>query len=196
MKILAIETSCDDTGIAVLEVLPNGRQRLLANLVSSQIKVHAPWGGVVPSLAAREHQRNLLPLLIKALSESKLLKTSQSQIPIAKQIQKSKLKNLEKILEREPELAKQLIPFLKKYPKPPVDCLAVTAGPGLEPALWAGVNLARALACFWRLPIIPANHIKGHLLAALAEKKSAKNYFPAIGLVVSGGHTQLVLIRI
>ncbi|MDD2731495.1 MAG: tRNA (adenosine(37)-N6)-threonylcarbamoyltransferase complex transferase subunit TsaD, partial [Candidatus Portnoybacteria bacterium] len=69
-------------------------------------------------------------------------------------------------------------------------------GPGLEPALWAGVNLARALACFWRLPIIPANHIKGHLLAALAEKKSDKNYFPAIGLVVSGGHTQLVLIEI
>src|SRR3989339_353771 len=82
MKILAIESSCDDSGIAILEDNTKDNQpKMLANLVSSQIKIHAKWGGVVPMLAKREHQRNLLPLLKKALKESKLLEISKSQIP-------------------------------------------------------------------------------------------------------------------
>ena len=189
MRILAIETSCDDTGIAVLEVLSNGQQKLLANLVSSQIEIHAPWGGVVPTLAKREHQRHLTPLLKQALLKSKLLKINNRQSKIND-------KNLESILDRETELAKQLIPFLQKYQQPDIDYIAVTIGPGLEPALWVGVNFARALSSLWNIPIIPINHIEGHIAAAFfhASRDQAKPS-PTLALIVSGGHTQLIIIK-
>ena len=206
MRILAIETSCDDTGIAILEINPGGQPKMLADLVSSQVKIHAPWGGVVPMLAKREHQRNLLPLLTQALKENKLLKISKSEFLISKQISNSKFQTLKTILWREEFLLKKLLPFLKKYRKPKIDLIAVTVGPGLEPALWVGVNFARALAYLWHLPVIPVNHIEGHIAANFfqLEKISGKsklqitNYkllLPAICLVVSGGHTQLILMR-
>jgi len=206
MKILAIETSCDDSGIAILEDNQAGQPKILANFVSSQTKIHAPWGGVVPTLAKREHQRNLTPLLVKALKQNKLLKISKSKILNSKQTPNSKFQILNSILEREPELSKILVPFLKKYQKPNIDALAVTIGPGLEPALWVGVNFARALAFFWNLPIIPINHIEGHMAAGFfqKEKTSGENkrqtinpklLFPAVALVVSGGHTTLFLIK-
>jgi len=219
MRILAIETSCDDTGIAILEFNRQSQPKILADLVSSQVKIHAPWGGVVPMLAKREHQRNLSLLLKQALEESKLLKISKfhpersrrakliNSKPLGPsrtglgQIQNPKIQILNSILEREPELSKKLIPFLKKYQKPDIDLIAVTIGPGLEPALWVGVNLARALVYFWNLPIAPINHLEAHLGAALAfgaESQSSaipKNLFPAVCLIVSGGHTQLILMR-
>jgi len=219
MRILAIETSCDDTGIAILEFNSQSQPKILADLVSSQVKIHAPWGGVVPMLAKREHQRNLSPLLKRALLESKLLKISKfhpersrrakllNYKPLGPswtglgQILNPKIKILNSILEREPELLKKIIPFLKKYQKPKIDLIAVTVGPGLEPALWVGVNFARALAYVWNLPIAPINHLEAHLGAALAfatESQSSaiyKNLFPAVCLIVSGGHTQLILMR-
>jgi len=206
MRILAIETSCDDTGIAILKYSKAGQPKILADLVSSQVKIHAQWGGVVPMLAKREHQRNLVPLFIKALKETKLLKTQN--LKRKTQNYNAKLKTLKLILQRESDLFEKLLPFLKKYHKPNVDYVAVTHGPGLEPALWVGVNFARALSYFWQIPIIPINHIKGHLGAisvpplrdgnsADYKKLKAKSYgpFPAIALVVSGGHTQLILIK-
>ncbi len=263
MKILAIETSCDDTGIAILEAGPDknspGRNssilrssataedgheftpfacpKISADFVSSQIKVHAPWGGVVPMLAKREHQRNLTLLLIKALKSSGLLLPEQA--PHLRDASKTKKcqpfdsaptvlrsgDKLQKILEREPELAKKLIPFLKKHQKPDIDYIAVTHGPGLEPALWVGVNFARALSYWWNIPLLPINHIEGHIAAAFAVSESCgifnfqrkvtcqprcftqfspldfargkifKKILPAIALVVSGGHTQLILIN-
>ncbi|MBU2220303.1 tRNA (adenosine(37)-N6)-threonylcarbamoyltransferase complex transferase subunit TsaD [Patescibacteria group bacterium] len=211
MKILAIESSCDDTGVAILEYDKAGQPKILADLVSSQVKIHAKWGGVVPMLAKREHQRNLLPLLKKVLRKSKLLKNSKSEILNSKQTlnPKSKIQNqtLKEILEREPELLKKLLPFIKKYPKPDIDYVAVTNGPGLEPALWVGVNFARALSYFWNIPIIPVNHIEGHIAANWPNEKlnaphpplklrgGEGELFPAIALVVSGGHTQLILIK-
>ncbi len=224
MRILAIETSCDDTGVALLEINAKNQSRLLADLVSSQIKIHAPWGGVVPMLAKREHQRNLLPLLKQTLKENKLLKISKfpaspagGQFPNSKftpldnlksnraiipepksQIQNTKYKILNTILEREPELLKNLSPFLKKYQKPDIDSIAVTIGPGLEPALWVGVNFARALAYFWDLPVMAVNHVEAHISANFIENKvgaDSKKIFPAVCLVVSGGHTQLILIK-
>ena len=112
MKILAIETSCDETSIAVMQFEADGSFKLLSNIVSSQVKIHAPYGGVVPMLAKREHQRNLLPVLKKTLDESKLLKISNFQFPclagrqaISKQIAirpgRTKTQKLKKILERE-----------------------------------------------------------------------------------------------
>lgn len=195
MRILAIETSCDDTGIALLERTGQNQPKILANLVSSQIKIHAPWGGVVPMLAKREHQRNLIPIFQKTLAQAKLLKKKGSRLKNKEKIHKSKFKNLQSILRREPELLEKLISFLNEYEKPAIDALAVTAGPGLEPALWVGVNFARALAFFWNLPILAINHVEGHILTSFIGQKAPKNIFPAMGLIVSGGHTQLVLVK-
>lgn len=204
MKILGIETSCDDTGIAILDVINNGNFKVLSNIVASQINIHKEYGGVFPAMAKREHQRNLLPTLISALRESKLLKP---KVQSSKQIQNLNLKTLNFILEREPELLKKIIPFLQKYDlsrnkagKPNIDAIAVTNGPGLEPCLWVGVNFAKALSYFWDIPIVEINHIKAHIFVNTInngkniEELKPKN-FPLIALVVSGGHTQLVLMK-
>jgi N6-L-threonylcarbamoyladenine synthase len=199
LTILAIETSCDDTSISILRI-KNLKFKILSNIVSSQIKLHQKYGGVYPSLAKREHQRNLLPVLKQTLKQSKLLQISKSEFLISKQTQNSKFKILNSILEREQELLKNLIKFLERYKKPKIDAIAITIGPGLEPCLWVGVNFARALGYFWDLPIIPINHIEAHILANfIGENKSlkikSKSLFPAISLIVSGGHTQLILMK-
>ena len=197
MLILAIETSCDETGIAILEHKKNNF-RILSNVVSSQVKLHAKWGGVVPGLAKREHQRNLVPVLNRALKEAKLLNPKlETRNP--KQTQNTKYKILNTILEREPELLKKTTAFLKKYKKPRIDLIAVVNGPGLEPALWMGVNFAKALSTAWDKPLVPINHLEGHLYSIFLEKNrefSISNFqFPAIALLVSGGHTQIVLVK-
>jgi N6-L-threonylcarbamoyladenine synthase len=190
MKILAIETSCDDTGIAILEVSGGSKGspafNILANIIASQIEVHQKYGGVYPMMAKREHQLNLVPVLVRALKQASLLeKKSKPQSP--------DIKILEKIFEREPELLKKIILFLKNYKKPNVDFISVTNGPGLEPCLWTGVNFAKALSLFWNIPVIPVNHIESHILVNLFENPGIK--FPAIALVVSGGHTQIILVN-
>ena len=204
MRILAIETSCDDTGVAILEVSQAGNFNILSNIVSSQIEVHKKYGGVYPMMAKREHQKNLVPTFMRALKQAKLL-NPKSKIQISKQIQNpnfkkilnTKYKILNTILEREPELLKKIIPFLQKYGKPDVDLISVTNGPGLEPCLWVGVNFAKTLAYFWNIPIIPVNHIESHILVNTLERPKGclDIKFPAISLVVSGGHTQLILIH-
>jgi len=189
MRILGVETSCDDTGIAILEVDENQNFKILANLVASQIKVHKKYGGVFPAMAKREHQKNLAPTLISALKESKLLKNS------ANKITKENQKNFDDIFYKEPELNKKITSFLKKYAKPDIDAIAVTNGPGLEPCLWTGVNFARALSYFWNLPLIDVNHIESHILVNLLQTNNCSLQVPALGLVVSGGHTQIVLVK-
>tara|TARA_Y100000310_G_scaffold127317_2_gene126424 strand:- start:4129 stop:5304 length:1176 start_codon:yes stop_codon:yes gene_type:complete len=190
MKILAIETSCDDTSISIIKV--SGKKNpsfdILSNIVSSQVKIHRKWGGIYPALAKREHQKNLVPVLIKSLKKAKLLKRN------LKKVEDGKFKILKKTLEREQNLYNKLKIFLKKYEKPKVDFIAVTMGPGLEPSLWVGVNFAKAISYFWNLEIIPVNHIEAHIQANFIGK-SSKNLFPAISLVVSGGHTQLILTK-
>ena len=191
MKILAIETSCDDTGIAVLEASKNGDFGVLSNIIASQIKVHQKYGGVYPMMAKREHQKNLVPVLFKALKESSLLKTSPQNIL------KEDIESFKIILQREQDLYKKLIPFLKKYAKPEIDFISVTNGPGLEPCLWVGVNFAKCLSSLWNIPIIPVNHIESHILVNfMARPKGFPDIkFPAVALVVSGGHTQLILMK-
>lgn len=187
MRILAIETSCDDTAISVLNIrgIKNPSFKVLSNIVASQIEIHKKYGGVFPMMAKREHQKNLVPVLDHALKQAKLL-NFKSQPPAPEQI-------LNSILEREPVLLEQLLIFLKKYNRPKVDLIAVTNGPGLEPCLWVGVNFARALSYSWNIPLIPVNHIEAHILVNFLENKDIK--FPAISLVVSGGHTQLILVK-
>lgn len=214
MKILAIETSCDETSVSILECfggLKKPEFNILSNIVLSQIDIHKEFGGVVPNLAKREHQKNLVPILTQALRESGMLKIYKSEILNTKQISNSKLpvqswsalggkitnkfKKLQKILEREPELLDQLTDFLNKYEIPKIDLIAVTNGPGLEPALWVGVNFARALSQAWQIPLFGVNHLEGHIFSVLL-KQNRKNFqFPALALIVSGGHTEIVLTK-
>ena len=189
MRILAIETSCDDTAIALIEtadeMIPSFR--VLFNVISSQTEIHREWGGVYPSLARREHQKNL-PLLFE-------------QILIEKKDNEVK-KEIEKILEREKLMLPSVIALLEQYKKPDIDLLALTVGPGLAPSLWTGINFAKALSCQWEIPIVSVNHIEAHLLISLFSFEddflsftAGIDDFPAMGLIVSGGHTQLVLMN-
>jgi len=195
MRILAIETSCDDTCIAIVEASPRRGSkiphfRVLANVISSQTEIHKKYGGVVPSLAKRAHQENLVTVLEKALGEA-----GMKLSPSAKSYTKgqSKIKNAGKILEREPELLEQFIKTVVPIPKPKINFTAVTHGPGLEPALWAGINFARALSYWWRIPLLGVDHMEGHIAANFLH--TGKVEFPAIVLAVSGGHTQLILVK-
>jgi N6-L-threonylcarbamoyladenine synthase len=181
-KILAIDTSCDDTCIAIVEADLGGFKRGLtrinlhikSNVVSSQVKLHAKYGGVYPTLAKREHQKNLPIVLKRALKKA--------NFPIS---------NFEfQISKKNPNTKIQI---------PKIDFIAVTVGPGLEPCLWTGVNFAKDLARIWKKPIIPVNHIEAHIFANLVGKSQISNLkfqiFPAVCLVVSGGHTQLILMN-
>ncbi len=176
MKILAIETSCDDTCIAILQK-KEGKLKFLSSTLSSQIEVHREWGGVYPTLAKREHQKNLVPVLKKSLKEASLLEKGGSY------------KEVSEILKREEVLAENLTQFLKKHNAPDIDYLAVTVGPGLDPSLWVGINFAKTLAFNWNKPVIPVNHIKAHFLAPLVLEGGS---FPTVSLLASGGHTQLI----
>ena len=198
MKILAIETSCDETAIAIIEaegVLPLINFRVLANNTLTQIEMHRQYGGVFPMLAKREHARTLVPLLVKTLQDAKMYsKTSRHVIesPLRPEFQE--------ILLREPELFAQFIDVLPTVNPPEIDAIAVTQGPGLEPALWVGINFAKVLSLIWKKPVIPVNHMEGHLLAPLLNQDGEQTIlanitFPAIGLLVSGGHTELILMR-
>lgn len=187
MKILGIETSCDDTAVAVIDASGAfGKEftcTTLSNVRVSQT-IHAQFGGVYPNLARGEHQKNLVPMLELALKESSLHTKETS--PIDKEA-------LETILAREPELAALLIPFLKTHAKPDIDAIAVTVGPGLEPALWVGINFAKALAASWNLPLIPTNHMEGHIVISMMEKGGMPyTEMPALALLISGGHTELI----
>jgi N6-L-threonylcarbamoyladenine synthase len=200
MNILAIETSCDESAVSILETdgLGHPSFSVLGNTLYSQAALHAEYGGVFPNLAKREHQKNLVPLLQKALADCRF-QIADFRLDTGQKTQ------LESILSRESELYDQLVAFLEIGGKPPIDAIAVTRGPGLAPALWVGVNFAKALAAAWNLPIVPINHMEGHIISALLQADDSslktKNYqlktlsFPALSLLVSGGHTELVLMR-
>jgi N6-L-threonylcarbamoyladenine synthase len=156
VKILAIETSCDETAVSVLDCtgeLPTPSIKVLGNALLSQIHIHKEYGGVYPMLAKREHEKNLPILLKQCLKEAGVDESLNA-----------------------------------------IDYIAVTAGPGLEPALWAGIVFAEELGKKSGKPVVPVNHMEGHLFSYLFEKREPIS-LPAIGLLVSGGHTELVLIE-
>ena len=167
--ILAIETSCDDTSIALVECsgsLKNSgadlKFEILENIVSSQIAIHRPFGGVVPNLAKREHIKNL------------------------------------------PKVFRQIFKSNVKGQMSKVDYIAITIGPGLEPALWTGINFAEELSKKIKLPLIGINHMEGHLYSnwlpiRISDKRQVTSNkhieFHAIALIVSGGHTILLNMK-
>lgn len=199
MQILAIETSCDETGLTIAEVEHTDTQTLVtihSNALLSQALLHARYGGVYPTLAKREHAKNLTPLLIEALREAGHYEETDSN-----ELSQELVGEIKDILVREPELFVQLIVLLGKIKRPNIDAIAVTHGPGLEPALWVGVNFAKVLSLIWDIPIIPTNHMEGHIVAALASKETestfllSQPYLPALAILISGGHTELVLMK-
>ncbi len=157
MKVLAIETSCDETAASVAEKSGIGI-KILSNVVSSQIDIHKKYGGVVPEIAAREHVVEILPVIDEALTLAGI---------------------------RQADLIKK---------KSVLDAIAVTIGPGLMSSLQTGVETAKSLAYVWDLPIIGVHHIIGHIYANFIDLKQ-NIHFPAVVLTVSGGHTNLLLMK-
>jgi len=144
MRILGIESSCDETGIAIYDT----EKGLVANALFSQIALHAPYGGVVPEVASRDHLKKIIPLTHQALDEAGI--TLQD-----------------------------------------IHGIAYTAGPGLIGALFVGASFAKSLAFSLNIPSIAVHHMEAHLLAPFLEEK--KPCYPFLALLVSGGHTMLIL---
>lgn len=212
MNILAIETSCDETGIAilhtegVLDADENSRDiAVLANIVLSQAHLHAEFGGVFPNLARREHAEHIAPLIQAALADAGMNADKTTSDTISADLRKK----IADIFHKEPKLFEHFMMLFPRLEKPPLDAIAVTAGPGLEPALWVGINTAEALGALWDIPVIPVNHMEGHIVASLLSEKNtdgktprsprtltlSARHYPAIALLISGGHTELVLMR-
>lgn len=191
MIILSIETSCDETAISIVEAkgdFPNASYQILGNALFSQIDIHREFGGVFPNVAKREHIATILPMMKKALKEAGTCFTPAT-------ISEDTKSALNSILEREGSLASELVAFYEENGKPAIDMIAVTSGPGLEPALWVGVNFAKALALLSDVPVVPVDHMEGHVLvSAFDGEKLGELTFPAISLLVSGGHTEMILM--
>ncbi len=154
LRVLGIETSCDETAAAVVE---NGRL-ILSNVVASQVDLHAQYGGVFPEVASRQHILSIFPIVDQALRDAHV--------------------NLGEL-----------------------DAIAVTRGPGLPGSLVVGVNMAKGLALGSGLPLIGVNHLEAHLYSAWLhtaeedEEAPTEPQFPLLALIVSGGHTELVVMR-
>lgn len=172
MTILGIETSCDETGVAIIQSNSGAKKiNLISNIVASSLSLHSKTGGIIPEIAAREQVKYIIPVLESALKE------------------------------------------FGKNPKTSIDAIAVTVGPGLIGSLLIGVETARTLSYLWKKPIIPVNHLIGHIYAnwlmdyglpstvkqkavvGILKTVGKQPEFPLVALVVSGGHTDLVLIR-
>ena len=151
MKILAIESSCDDTSVALLDCTEEGLL-VIAQKTASQIDVHKKYGGVVPEIAGRKHAEAILPVIEEVMNNQE---------------------------------------------KP--DLIAVTSGPGLITGLLVGVEVAKGLSYLWDIPVIGVNHIEGLIYSVLLEEigsRTAKEIvFPAVCLIASGGHTELLLMK-
>lgn len=216
MNILSIETSCDETAIAILNVKggKNPAGKILAHTVASQIELHTQYGGVFPMMAKREHAKNIWPVFMQTLEKAGFLDkrnlskkpATSSQNTFAFILSPQKIKKITEILARENDLGQVFVEEIQKI-KPPtgkqkIDKIAITVGPGLTPALWVGISFAKALSLAWDIPIVPVNHMEGHLLSTLVTepnkpfKISQSNFdLPAISLLVSGGHTEIVLFK-
>ncbi|MBM3132074.1 MAG: tRNA (adenosine(37)-N6)-threonylcarbamoyltransferase complex transferase subunit TsaD [Chloroflexi bacterium] len=147
MRILGIETSCDETAAAVVE----DGTRILSNVIASQVEIHSRYGGIVPEVASRQHLLACIPTLDRALKEASM-----------------------SVAE--------------------VDAVAVTSGPGLAGSLVVGVNLAKSAAMAHGLPLVSVNHLEGHIYANWLEGNNRLPEFPLLCLIVSGGHTDIILM--
>ena len=158
MKILGIESSCDDTSATLIDITKD-KINILAEKTASQIEIHKKYGGVVPEIAGRMHAEKITPLIEEILKEAKIKKP---------------------------------------------DYIAIASGPGLITGLLVGVETAKTLSYLWQIPLVSVNHIEGHIHSVLIPKKNNKGSltskvrdfkYPALALIASGGHTELILIK-
>ena len=171
MRILAIETSCDETGAAVIEV-KEGKVRLLKNTVATSLVLHKKTGGIIPENAAREQIKYIIPVINETIEPAKgPTSTRLGEAGEARQGRQSNNGTMNGI-----------------------NAIAVTVGPGLIGSLLVGVETAKTLSFVFDKPLIPVNHLIGHIYANWIDQKSEIE-FPAIALVVSGGHTDLLLMK-
>lgn len=191
MRILAIETSCDETAVSVIETsgdwnTPGFSFSILGNTLYSQVATHAPYGGVFPALAKREHALNIVPLLTSALKE---VPTTHNPVHSI---------DLTSLFTHEQDAVAMFQNFFATQPRPAIDAVVVTHGPGLEPALWVGINAARALSESWGIPLLGVNHMEGHIAIAPVNPGEPLTVtpisFPSLALLISGGHTEIVSI--
>jgi len=188
MRILAIETSCDETAIAIVEAEPEENEKPVftevVTFINSQAELHAEFGGVFPQLAKREHSKNMIPIL------GNVLKDQETEIV---SFSKEQIVEVENILERYPDQKDALIAFAEEHKPSDIDYIVVTQGPGLAPALWVGITFARALSYLWNIPMVGVNHMEGHIVSVLAKENSLA--LPAVALLISGGHTQIIEVE-
>lgn len=174
MRVLGIESSCDETGVAVYD----SAHGLLSEALYSQIELHSRYGGVVPELASRDHIRKILPLIDEVLRGA-TSENGQENLP----------EDVSKSSENHSTTSKTY--HLQNTAR--IDAIAYTAGPGLVGALLVGATVAQSLAFGWNIPAIGIHHMEGHLLSPLME--SGDTGFPFLALLVSGGHTLLVDVK-
>ncbi len=146
MKILGIETSCDETAAAVVE----GGKKILSSRIASQVEIHSRYGGIVPEVASRQHTLSIIPIIRQAMTDAEVTWDD-------------------------------------------IDGIAVTIGPGLAGSLLTGVNAAKSISFARGLPLTGVNHLEGHIYANWLSEGNLD--FPLVCLIVSGGHTDLVLVR-
>lgn len=192
MVILGIETSCDETAASVVK---NGRE-ILSHVVASSAQMHVETGGIIPERAAREQVRSIIPVVEQALV--KAFEVGNEKWENGKRSEK---------LEDHTSYVNNPASHISHLTSNNIDAIAVTIGPGLTGSLLVGVETARTLAYVWNKPIIPVNHLAAHIYANWlgpevktqnAKRKTAKSTgprLPAVALVVSGGHTDLVLLK-
>lgn len=189
MRILSIETSCDETGVSIVEFDKNtNKYKILADSLNSQIDIHKEFGGVFPMMAKREHGNNLTSLLTSCLDKVSSSDTSS----IGKENMNFDFLNREKELMEKVKIELDNNDSLL-YKIPDIDYIAVTRGPGLEPALWVGLSFAKFLCTLWQKPMLGINHMEGHISSVLMESNIVE--FPTLALLISGGHTELVDIE-
>ena len=197
MRILGIETSCDETSASIIEANQgDGKVKLISNVVASSLRLHSKTGGIIPEVAAREQVKYIIPVIEQTLKDSNLYLPPSKNYLLSSTIY-----------------------------RPDIDAIAITIGPGLIGSLLVGVETAKTLSYVWKKPIIPVNHLIGHIYAnfirnempftpvslrakrgnpinnqiassqASPDPRNDNVGFPALALIVSGGHTDLVLMK-
>jgi len=160
--ILSIDTSCDETAGAIVD-----QRKVLSNVIYSQVLLHQKWGGVVPSIAKRAHEKRIDFVISQSLKKIRKIKSFKNSSPL------------------------NLIKFIKY--------IAVTIGPGLAPALEVGIKKAKQLAQMYNKKIIAVNHLEGHIYSPFVQNSKGNPKvefnFPYLVLIVSGGHTSLVIFK-
>lgn len=142
---LGIETSCDDTAVGIVDGID-----IIAQIKSSQDRVHAEWGGIVPELASRAHLENIIPVIDVAMKDAGVTKDH-------------------------------------------IDIISCTYGPGLVGSLLVGIETAKALSFIWEKPLVGVNHLRGHVASAMLANHEME--LPSLGLLISGGHTEIIMFN-